>query len=382
MKFIGYVLVIVLLFVFFINTRTPMEYGQERTKSLGVNATKFEIGVIWPFSTKDDGFREGVMLAAEEINSKGVLGRTMEVIFKDTASKVSVAQKAADKFIKNKDMLAVLGHYDSNIAAQLSVGYENAKLLYLDTGACASSLTEHNFDYLIRTTISSRMIADNMVKALAEQGYKNVFMVTQEDNYGREINFHFRYYMDFQDMDICGGNSYFRWEKNYNDIVYNLKLADCDLLFLSGFEPWAGYFLKDMRDMGIRVPFAGAFTNVNKMRAVAGNALQGAMYFTSYDSEKKDPENVDFVDEFVERFGRIPDYAAVTGYDTMHMLAHAIEATDSLDPLVLSRFFKYRMDFDGVNGRYRFSPKGGVMERPFYLKQVKGDESVTIWSNN
>lgn len=382
MKLIGYILVIVFLFVVLSNFRTPEDYGEERQKSLKDNIAEFDIGVVWPFSTKKDFFREGIMLAAEEINSSGLLDQQINMIYRDTASKVSVAQKISDEFIKNENMLAVMGHYDSTITEQLSVGYDQANLLCLCTGARVASLTDHNFDYLMRTCINSRMIAKNMVNGLAEMGYRKLFVVTQEDDYGRDIKFHFEYFMDFKDMDLCGANSYFRWEKNFNDIVYNLRTASCDLLFLCGFEPWAGYFLRDMRNMGINIPFAATLTHIDDMRKVTGSASQDAIYFTSYNPNAGDQDNMEFVRKFVKRFGEEPDASAVRGYDTLHMLAYAIKTTGTLKPLALSYFIKYCLNYDGVNGKYRFNPGGEVIERPFYLKQVKGNESVIIWSND
>ncbi|WP_022851251.1 ABC transporter substrate-binding protein [Limisalsivibrio acetivorans] len=379
MRITAYILGLVLLYFIISDLRTPMDYGEMRTQALkNDNLTEFKVGVVWPFSTNNDLFLEGIQLAVEEINSIGVLGRKMRLVIKDTASNKNKARSAADGFIRTKDMLAVIGHYDSSIAAETSIGYEKAKLLFLDTGAFGAFLSGHDFEYFVRTSVNTKMIAEKMVKTLAEQGYKRIYIVTQEDEYGQDLAFHFKYYMDLYDMDICRNSSYFRWEYDFHEIIHDMKSEDCDLVFLTGYEPWAGYFIRDMRDMGVTLPYAAAFTAVDKMRGIAGNALDDSMYFTYYDPYSDDPENEVFVRKFRQKYGVKPDAYAATAYDTLHMLADSIRTTGSFEPLNLSYFLRYIEMYNGVNGFYRFSPNGEVLERPFYLMQVKGDREIIL----
>ena len=103
------------------------------------------------------------------------------------------------------------------------------------------------------------------------------------------------------------------------------------------------------------------------MRARAGRAIEGAMYFDFYDPNSPTPENQAFVRKYRARYGRTPDTWAAQGYDTLHILARAVRATGSGNPLDLTYAIRYMDPWEGANGRYRFNSQGEMEDKPFYI---------------
>ncbi|AFL68052.1 ABC transporter substrate-binding protein [Sulfurospirillum barnesii] len=381
MKFFLSVITVFGVVIYLSIPKTSYHFGELRTKTLKDGlVTDLKVGVVWPFSTTNNLFKEGIELAVEEINEKGIHGRKFNIVYKDTASDQKKAIKIAKEFVETPDMFAVMGHYDSNTVAKTSISYERAKLFYINTGALGSFLSEHNFNYFVRTSMNTDMLAKKMVLALSKEGYKMVYHITQEDSYGQDIAFNFKNYLDFMDMRICRSDSYFRWDKKFHKIIYDLRGENCDVVFVAGYEPWAWKFLSDMRDMGVTLPFVAAATSIDSLMEIAPKAAEGAMFYTYYDPHSNDSNNVKFYNTFKKKYGMEPDVYAATGYDSIKMLAEAIERTKSIDPLNLVYYFKYIMHHVGVNGTYSFTSKGEVRERPFYLMKVENGKGVMVRS--
>jgi branched-chain amino acid transport system substrate-binding protein len=71
---------------------------------------------------------------------------------------------------------------------------------------------------------------------------------------------------------------------------------------------------------------------------------------------KKLPKTVEFLDRFQKKYGKVPEAAAVnsSAYDSVYILAAAIERAGSLDPDKLVTALE-QTDYRGVSGRLRFN---------------------------
>lgn len=71
---------------------------------------------------------------------------------------------------------------------------------------------------------------------------------------------------------------------------------------------------------------------------------------------KKLPKTVEFLDKYQKKFGKLPEAAAVnsSAYDSVYILAGAIERAGSLDPDKLVAALE-QTDYKGVGGRLRFN---------------------------
>ncbi len=88
----------------------------------------------------------------------------------------------------------------------------------------------------------------------------------------------------------------------------------------------------------------GAFTDTPEMRARAGPGLEGA----------------------------------AQGYDALRILAKAVRATGSLNPLDLSYANRFMDPWEGANGRYQFYNRGELANKPLFLKEFRSGVPVTI----
>ncbi len=354
--------------------------GIERFKALSHRPPKeIVVGVCWPFSVNQDGMADGLELARDEINANGLAGGIpIRLVMRDDELNWEKAKQIAIEFSETANMSAVLGYYSSDEAIKASTLYESSRLLHVIVGANSTSLTTHGFSYIVRTVLSSENIARALARMTAERGFRKIALLWEEDAYGKDLAYQYRISLDNTDVEIVYQWSYFRELADFRLPVNQLKGVDADLIFFAGLEPWAGDFLRMAHDVGVKTKILGAFTNTPLMRERSGPGLEGTMYFDFYDANSPSPENQAFVHKFRARFSRNPDTWAAQGYDALRILAKAVRATGSANPLDLSYAIRYMDPWEGANGRYKFDGRGELDAKPLFLDIYRNGTPVTI----
>jgi branched-chain amino acid transport system substrate-binding protein len=226
--------------------------------------------------------------------------------------------------------------------------------------------------------LSSEKIARSLAKMTVALGYRRYALVWEEDAYGEDLAYEYRISMDGLDTQLVYRASFARERADYRLIVNELKGIDADVIFFAGLEPWAGDFIRAARSVGVKSAIIGAFSDTPDMRKHAGPAIEGAMYIDMYSPVSDNPESQAFVRKFHARYGRDPDTWAAQGYDTLHILAKAVQATGSANPLDLSYAVRYMDRWEGANGEYKFDGRGELADKPIYLNVFRNGTPVTI----
>src|SRR5699024_680371 len=114
------------------------------------------------------------------------------------------------------------------------------------------------------------------------------------------------------------------------------KASNPDAILLPVYYKDVALILRQAQQQGITSQFLGGdgwdgvLPQLNGDTSV--NDLLAKSYFCSqYSAVSDDPELQAFLSEYKERFGIEPTMFAVLGYDTMHILADAIERAGSTD---------------------------------------------------
>jgi branched-chain amino acid transport system substrate-binding protein len=132
--------------------------------------------------------------------------------------------------------------------------------------------------------------------------------------------------------------------------------AKPDALAISALvEPICGVLLQ-ARQLGFGPKtqvLAGNGANSPKVAEIAGAAADGLLVGSPWFIGKPDPVNRAFVDAFRAKYGRDPDQFAAQAYDTMFILAEAIDRAGAAEPDKI-RDALTKTDHTGVMGRFRF----------------------------
>lgn len=353
--------------------------GERRFQALAHMPKEIVVGICWPFSINQDGMGDGLQLALEEINAHKIAGGIpMRLVLRDDRDDWDRAKRIAIEFSETPEMSAVVGYYDDGKAIKASTMYESSRLLHIMVGVNAAHMTAHGLQYILRTIVASDKIARALARISAARGYKKFAMVWEREAFGEDLAYQFHVAMDAQGAQLVYQTSYDRDHDDFRLTVNQLKGVDADFIFLSGLEPWAGDFVAMATEVGLKTQIIGAFSDTPDMRAHAGPGIEGSMLVDFYDVNSPTPENQAFVATFRHRFGRLPDTWAAQGYDALRMLAGAVRATGSANPLDLSYALRYMDPYEGANGRYKFDGQGELEDKPIYLYVVRGNSSSVV----
>ena len=350
-----------------------------RSQVLSHRPKEILVGICWPFAANQDGMADGLLLARDEINAGGLAsGIPIRLIMRDDAFDWEGAKRIAIEFSEIPEMSAVLGYYDDSEAVKASAVYEASRLLHLMVGINTTAMTSHGEQYLVRTILSSDKIARGLAKLALDRGRRKIAVIWEEGWYGEDLAYQFRIALDALNGQFAYQWPYNRDRADFRMPVNELKGMDIDVIFFAGMEPWAGDFVRMARQVGIKTEIVGAFSDTPEMRARAGPALEGALFFDFYNVDSQTPENQAFVHKFRARYRRDPDTWAAQGYDALRILAKAVQATGSANPLDLSYAIRFMEPWEGANGRYKFDERGELEDKPFFLNIYRNGTPVTI----
>ena len=306
-----------------------------------------KVGVIRPYPLYFS-FGEGAELALGEINQAGgVLGMPVEFVYREELTE-DVVQSATD-LIEDENVIALLGPLFSSHAVKVGPVVTVPVLL----GATGANVTETG-DFLFLVASSNALQAKLMAQfAVNELGAKTAAMIWQnEDVYS--IGFVEAFDANFQELggSIVAKKMYEKGDTMFDMQLSAIKEANPDVLFLASFPPEVPLIMKQAREMGIKSTFIGSdgwddalmFENMDALPY-----LENSYYCTNFD-----PDVTAFISAYEAMFENPANGIAASGYDAMKILAIAIEAAQSTDPIAIRDAIAAITDYEGATSISRF----------------------------
>jgi branched-chain amino acid transport system substrate-binding protein len=336
------------------------------------------VGASWPFAANQDGMGEGLLLAQEEINARGVHGKRIELLLRDDRMDRDESRNIAIGFARNPRMAAAIGYYDDKFAVSASMIFEEGRLLHIVAGAKNSYMTSHDFRYLVHSVVSSERLGRGLARMCLERGYHNYALIAEEGSSGEDLAYQFGTELDALNARVVYHSSYVRGTVDFRETVSELKGVEADVIFFAGLTHESAMFIKTGHSMQLKTPVVGSFSDTPEMRAIAGPALEGVMFYDIYDVNSPTPENGAFVARYRKRFGKDPKSYAAQGYDALRILAKAVETTGSANSLDLAFAIRDMDRWTGANGSYKFDSNGELEDKDVFLKVYRGGKPVVL----
>ncbi|CAN5666645.1 ABC transporter substrate-binding protein [soil metagenome] len=337
--------------------------------TLSMAADPIKIGVDGPFtggsSSMGVSMRDGVRLAAEEINKAGgVLGRQIQLVERDDEAKNERGVQIAQEFINKEKVVAVVGYINTGVALASQRFFQDAKVPVLNNVATGSVIT-HQFDkdpenYVFRNAAHDSIQAPMIVEeAITRRGYKKVAILADSTNYGqlgRE---------DLEKALKAKGITAVAIEKfNIKDVdmtaqLLKAKEAGAEAVLTYGIGPELAQIANGMTKLGWKVPMIGSWTlAMANFIDNAGPGGEGARMPQTFIQEPTTPKRKAFIDAFVAKFkpknNRMDSpVSAAQGYDSIYLLAAAIKQANSTDgPKIKAALEDLKTPVEGVVTTY------------------------------
>lgn len=140
------------------------------------NQKSYSIGVSVPITSDLNGAKEilrGVAQAQNEVNlAGGINGIPLKVLIANDDNVPDVAKQVAEAFVKNSEILGVVGHYASDVTLATVNSYQSGQLVVISPISTSVKLSGAS-SYVFRTVpsdyVAARALADYMLQKLKEK---------------------------------------------------------------------------------------------------------------------------------------------------------------------------------------------------------------------
>jgi branched-chain amino acid transport system substrate-binding protein len=160
---------------------------------VGLAADTIKIGVVGPrtggAAATGTAFEEGIALALDKINAGGgLMGKTVEVIFEDTAGDPAKAASGIEKLITKDQVVMVLGESHSSAAlAEIDVA-NRYKVPLVIAEAWHDDITKKNYPYVFRAgPCNSGVVNDNIIGFVKDYKFERVAIFAENTDWGMGI---------------------------------------------------------------------------------------------------------------------------------------------------------------------------------------------------
>jgi len=344
--------------------------AEERLAYARTNNGDIQIVVIK--SLIKTNYIKGVLLAADEINGRPqkLLGRKLKVHIEKEGATFDDGKSTFRSIAANPKIVAVLGHRLSSIAVPVSVIYEQSNIVFLSSFSTIQNLTGHNFEYVFRMIPNATVMAEQTASVAQVLGYEKMVILYGRDDVSRELAFLFEDAAIREKITLIKRSSFSSKEANYRSLISQFSNEKFDAIFIASPASSAGLMVKQLREMGVKQPILGGDTfNDPIFSEIAKEAGDNVIAPSFYKSNKYNRINQDFIDAYgAKHYNETPDYRAAQGYDSLMLLALAIDRAGSTIPSLLASTLHYMSAWVGVTGLNKFSSAGEMLGKKYFFK--------------
>ena len=326
-------------------------------------ADTMKIGVVSPLTgaAAESGTfqRTGIQIALSEINEKGVLGKQVETVVEDDATTNPGAVLAFSRLSSDPSMVGFVGSIRSTqVNAMAPDVLKIGKPMMI--GGTDPTLTHQGNQWLFRCrpndTYSAKVIFAYGNETI---GKKKWALVHSTDAFGVGGKNAFIENMKTAGLEPVLIQGYTNQQADFTPVALAVRQSGADILCTYfTYETDLGLFARQVRQMGVRIPWVGSpsVTN-NTSLSLAGPALYGTFGVADY-AVGAGPASAAFAEKYRVLRKNDPDNQSAWAYDGMKILCGAINTAGSTDPAKVRAAILALKGYAGAEGEYNYDPNG------------------------
>ena len=326
-------------------------------------------------------FRDGAVLAIEEINAKGgILKRKINAPQSDTQSNPGISRAQVQKAI-DSDPYVILGPVFSGSVKVNMVLAQQAEVPQI-TGAEAADITQMGNAYIFRTSFGQQVSMPKIANYIRDGvKAKTVSILWVNNDFGKGGRDTFVKEMGARGIKVVADISTESGQVDFAADVVKLKGANADVIFVYTNEEESARFLREARKQGVTKPLIGETTLLGqKVIDMAGPAANGARGHVGLSADAPLPAIVAFKEKFNKRFGYVPDHNGIKGYTGVYAVKYATEKLGRFDRKALAKTLHGLTirpeDEPGILMETTWDDKGDIDRISFLAEVVDGKQKI------
>ena len=316
--------------------------------------------------------RDGALMAVSEINAAGgINGRPIELIVKDDQGDPEIARQVDEELIA-EGVVAVIGHITSGQTAAV-IDLFNASEVVLISGSASSSQFSNQDDYFLRTTASTDQSGSSMANYLHSQGVENVSVIYDEKNAAFALPFITALTDQTEELGsiVQDPITFSSGENNLQELADNLENDQTYIIVASAVD--TAIIMQHTSLAKIESAFyTSSWAGTAKLIEAGGEAVEGLQLITAYDPDNSWPAFQTFIEQYRERYQTEPGLLAPKLYDTVNILAAALEETGGMSQGLRDALLNIHQ-FSGVEGIISLNEFGDAQVNLYIAEVIEGN---------
>ena len=326
-------------------------------------------------------FRDGALMAIDEINAKGgILKRKINAPVSDTQSNPGVSRAQVQKAIDGNPYVILGPVFSGSVKVNMLLA-QQAEIPQF-TGAEAAEITQMGNDYIFRTSFGQQMSMPKMAAFVANgMKAKTVAFLWVNNDYGKGGRDVFFREMKERGIKIVADISTESGQVDFAADIVKMKASNADVMFVYTNEEECARVLREARKQGVKQPIIGE-TNVISQKVIdlAGETAEGAKGHVGLTADAPIPAVQAFTDKFQKRYKYVPDHNGLKGYMGVYAVKYATEKLGKFDSKALAKSL-HGMTITpaqepGILIETTWDDKGDVDRISFLVEVVKGRQKV------
>ncbi|ODV13513.1 MAG: branched chain amino acid ABC transporter substrate-binding protein [Rubrivivax sp. SCN 70-15] len=325
----------------------------------------------------------GARMAIDDLNAKGVKigGKKVkfELMAEDDAGDPKQATSVAQKLVDEK-VNGVVGHLNSGCSIPASKIYFDAGIPQISPSSTNPKYTRQGYKTAFRVVADDVHLGGTLGKYAVQQLHgKSIAVIDDRTAYGQGVADEFEKGAKAAGGKVVGREFTNDKATDFTSILTSLKAKKPDVIFFGGMDAVAGPMLRQMKQLGIEAKFMGGdgICSEELPKLAAGTMGDGQVVCAEAGGiDPKDAAAVkemsDFRARFKQKFGADVQLYAPYAYDSVNLLATAMEKAGSADPKKYLPVLAKTTGFHGVTGMISFDNKGDIKNGALTLYTYKG----------
>ena len=313
-------------------------------------AEEIKVGLIYPTTGPAASIGQlcvkGHKFAVDQINAQGGIkslgGAKIKLVIADTEGKGEVGMAETEKLIKNKNVVAIFGAFQSGVTFPTTQIAEKYKTPYLIPHAVADKITDRGFKYIFRTQFKASWSAIqtfDVLKWLGEKSgkpAKTVVILYEDTLWGQSTAKAWKKYIKNYDFKIIGDFPYSKAATDLSPTVTKIKVLKPDAILQVSYTTDAILLTRTMYELDFncdaRIALGGGHSDPRYLEAV-GDMAENLIIISFWDHTLKGPGTKvqDTNAAFKKAYGHNMDEYSASSYNTTWVLIDALERAGSTD---------------------------------------------------
>ena len=271
-------------------------------------------------------FRDGVILAIEEINAKGgVLKEKLVLSLADTQTNPGVARAQMQKAIDSEPQ-AIFGPILSGNVKVTTQIVKQAEIPQFVGGEAADLITLGN-PYMFRTSFGQQLGMPKIANFIRDElKAKTIALIWVNNDFGKGGRDALIKELAARNIKLVADVSTEGGQADFAADVVKLKAANADAVFVYSNEEECARIMREARKQGLKGPFVGDTTLLSqKTIELAGPAANGVFGHVGLTADAPIPAVTEFAARFQKRFNYKSDHNGIKGYLGVYAFKYVTE---------------------------------------------------------